>query len=39
MSRPRWLAVLTLVLAALIAIQIYRIVARDGFVPSYAESR
>ncbi len=39
MSRPRWLAVLTLALAALIGVQVYRIVAHDNFVVTYSESR
>lgn len=39
MSRPRWLAVLSLGLAALIAVQVYRIVIHDRFVVSYSESR
>ncbi len=39
MNRPRWLAVLTLALAAAIAVQVYRIVASDRFVVTYSESR
>jgi hypothetical protein len=39
MTRPRWLAVLTLALAALIAVQAGRIVAADRFVVTHAESR
>jgi hypothetical protein len=39
MNRTRWLAVLTLGLAALIAVQVARIVVADRFVVTHSESR
>jgi hypothetical protein len=38
-KRTRWLAVLTLGLAVLLAVQVGRIVVADRFVVTYSESR